>query len=306
MQVESLGPMNPMNELFALVVVSGPDTRDFLQGQLTQDLRRLIAAEPASGHAVALPAAWCNPSGRVIATARLFALDDAVGMALPASLAQAVVERFAKYRLRAKVDIAVAEGWQAQAIREDGDLALLERAGLLPEPARDAARQARGVFAVETGAEPRCVEVHGCAAAMAEAGLAFSRPLTEDEWRLALISAGIPLIEAGAGEQYTPHMLNLDLLGAVSFTKGCYTGQEVIARTEHRGRTKRRLGRWTAPAEGIAPGEKVSDGEREVGEVVNAAGRELLAVVPLDLHGTDLHAAGKPLSPLPLPYALPA
>lgn len=76
-------------------------------------------------------------------------------------------------------------------------------------------------------------------------------------------------------------MLNLDLLGAVSLDKGCYTGQEIIARTHYRGASKRRLHRFESSAP-VSPGDTVSDGGRNVGEVVNAIGCDLLAVVPID------------------------
>ena len=285
-----------MNGLFLPVVVSGPDARAFLQGQLTQDLRLL-------DRAAALPAAWCNPAGRVIATLTLLSLDDAVGLVVPASLAETTIERLSRYRLRANVRFAIGEDWRMQAVREAADLALLERAGLLPENARNAARGAEGMIAVDSGATPRCVEVYAHAAG---AGAAFASPLPDEEWALALVSAGSVRVDAALSEKYTPHMLNLDVTGAVSFTKGCYTGQEIVARTEHRGRTKRRVGRWRAEREGVLQGDVLRDGERDVGEVLNAAGRELLAVAPLELHGAALLAGETQLAPIPLPYELPA
>ena len=119
-----------------------------------------------------------------------------------------------------------------------------------------------------------------------------------------LVSQGIPTIDASNTEAHTPHMLNLDKLDAISFTKGCYTGQEVVARTEHRGKTKRRMMRYSASDDGLAVGAKITDDERTVGEVVNVAGRELLAVTPLDLHDRILHADTIELTPLGLPYDL--
>ena len=285
-----------MNGLFLPVVVSGPDARDFLQGQLTQDLGLL-------DDAAALPAAWCTPAGRVIATLRLLSLDDAVGLVVPAALAEAIVERLSRYRLRANVRFEIGENWRLQAVREAADLAQLEGAGLLPENARNAARRADGTIAVDSGATPRCVEVYAHGAG---AGTAFARPLSDAEWALALVSAGSVRVDAALSEKYTPHMLNLDVTGAVSFTKGCYTGQEIVARTEHLGRTKRRVGRWRADREGVLPGDVLRAGERDVGEVVNAAGRELLAVAPVELHGIALSCGDTKLAPLPLPYALPA
>ncbi len=97
----------------------------------------------------------------------------------------------------------------------------------------------------------------------------------------SLIEHGLPYIGAEQAEEFTPHMLNLDLLDAVSFDKGCYTGQEIVARTHYKGATKRRTLRF-ASASPVAVGDKVRAGDRNIGQVLNVAGNELLAVVSLD------------------------
>lgn len=112
---------------------------------------------------------------------------------------------------------------------------------------------------------------------------------------------GIPEIWRAQSEKFTPHMLNLDLLGAVSFDKGCYTGQEVVARTHYRGSSRRRLLRFVSTSP-VRPGDKVADGERDIGEVLNAVGNDLLAVVPVDKSGAELSVSGIILSNRPLPY----
>lgn len=119
-----------------------------------------------------------------------------------------------------------------------------------------------------------------------------------------LIEAGIPTIDETNSEAYTPHMLNLDKLDAISFRKGCYTGQEVVARTEHLGKSKRRMMRYEADADGLKAGDKLSDGERNVGDIVNVAGRALLAVTPVDLHNQSLTCGDVTVTPQPLPYTL--
>jgi folate-binding protein YgfZ len=117
----------------------------------------------------------------------------------------------------------------------------------------------------------------------------------------SLIASGHPFIGKIQSEHFTPHMLNLDLLGAVSVNKGCYPGQEIVARTHFRGATKRRLMRFESSAP-VSSGDKVSDGERDVGEVLNAAGNDLLAVVPIDKANQGLTINGNALVNLPLPY----
>lgn len=121
---------------------------------------------------------------------------------------------------------------------------------------------------------------------------------------IRLIRAGVPNIDDTNTEAFTPHMLNLDKLGAISFSKGCYTGQEVVARTEHLGQSKRRLMRYEADLDGVAVGDKLSDGGRNVGEVVNVVGRELLAVTPVELHEQPLKIGAATLIPQGLPYDL--
>ena len=92
-------------------------------------------------------------------------------------------------------------------------------------------------------------------------------------------------------------MLNLDLLGAISFEKGCYTGQEVVARTQNLGKSKRRLMRYRSAAT-LALGDKLSDGDRDVGEVINVIENDLLAVTPVDLHDKTLIANGADVIPV--------
>ncbi len=115
------------------------------------------------------------------------------------------------------------------------------------------------------------------------------------------IRAGIPSIGCKQSEKFTPHMLNLDLLGAISFDKGCYTGQEIVARTHYKGATRRRMLRFTS-AEALAVGDKVSDGDRDIGEILNAEGLDLLAVVPVDKADGDLTVNGIQLTRQALPY----
>ena len=101
-----------------------------------------------------------------------------------------------------------------------------------------------------------------------------------DDWLLENLHTGLPEVWLAQSEKFTPHMLNLDLLGIVSLDKGCYPGQEIIARTHYRGASKRRCLRFESTA-AVSPGDKISDGKRDIGEVVNAIGNDLLAVIPV-------------------------
>ncbi len=204
---------------YSTILVSGADAEEFLQGQLSADVKELPDLGPVR-------AAWCNPKGRVICMLALARGTGGFTLTLPTELAEHVVQRLTMFRFRSKVEF-----------------------------------ESRGAHENE---------------------LLDWKPGDEfAKWRLEQLRAGMPEIFGSQSEQFTPHMLNLDLIGAVSLEKGCYTGQEIIARTHYRGASKRRLYRFES-SEPVSPGDKVSEGDRNVGEVVNAISCDLLAVVPVD------------------------
>jgi len=118
-----------------------------------------------------------------------------------------------------------------------------------------------------------------------------------------LIQRGYPFIGSQQMEQFTPHMLNLDLLDAISYDKGCYTGQEIVARTHYKGATKRRTMRFESD-QPVEAGDKVSLDGRDIGEVLNASGLDLLAVVPVDKSSAALSVGEAAIELVPLPYEL--
>jgi folate-binding protein YgfZ len=116
-----------------------------------------------------------------------------------------------------------------------------------------------------------------------------------------LIHSGYPYIGPEQSEQFTPHMLNLDLLDAISFDKGCYTGQEIVARTHYKGATKRRTLRFESDKP-VSVGDKVSLDGRDIGEVLNASDLDLLAVIPVKNADGQLSVEDSSLKPIALPY----
>jgi tRNA-modifying protein YgfZ len=220
-------------------------------------------------------AALLTPQGRVLATPWLTARDGSMLLLLPAPLAAEVHEGLKRYVLRAKVVLSLDE--------LDAALAALLAAAIAARRAEPSA--AATAAAPDAGAGAR--------------------------WTLALVAAGQPEIGAATSGEWIPQMLNLDLLDAISMTKGCYTGQEIVARTQNLGRIKRRMFRYAAAAP-AAPEPKASlyASGRKVGEVVlaaaTAAGSEMLAVVNLDARDTPLTLAdGTACRSAPLPYAVP-
>jgi folate-binding protein YgfZ len=287
------------SEVYKMIRVAGSDAGKFLQGQLTQDMKRLAQIET-------LPAAWCNPKGRVISLLRILMTDDGYGLVLPASVAEAVCKQLIVYRLRANVNIEVASSdWTCLVFNTDADMNQLEKLDLRPQQKINAYRIDHGLIAINIGIEEQCVELMGFYTNMEKIGIEAAQHTKPDFLRVAKIRAGIPEILSSQSENYTPHMLNLDLLGAVSFDKGCYTGQEVVARTQFLGNSKRRLMRYRIEETVAACGNKISDGQRNVGEVINVSKHHLLAVTPVALHDKDLLITDVKVIPAPLPYSIP-
>ncbi len=278
------------DDLYGLIQIRGNDAEEFLQGQLTQDVAGLEAAS-------SLPAAWCNAKGRVITLLRLLALEDSIGLVVPTSLIDAVIQKLTVYRLRSDVSIErTSEAWTSLAVGEQDAFTQLESAGLLPDA--NTACSSHGLISVDYSVAAHFVEIFGTKEAFDNAGLVFDSTLSVKQRTASKIRAGIAEITAENTEKYTPHMLNLDRVGAISFDKGCYTGQEVVARTENLGQSKRRLMHYQCDAPDIATGDKLSDGERDVGAVVNVSGADLLAVTPVATHNQPLTINGATAMPV--------
>lgn len=281
--------MDTLDTRPACLTVTGNDRVSFLQGQLTQDVALLTDGRM-------LPAAWCNPKGRVIALLTLVHGGDRTHLFLPAWQAAEFAERLLRYRLRSDVDLTPDEDVTLAAFDcGPGGVTLPEGAPVLGHR-------------ILPGTEPRVMEI--CARQEELAALGAGAALGAEAWSLAAIRAGRPALAPDTVEEFTPHMLNLDLLGAVSFRKGCYTGQEVIARTQNLGRPSRRMLRYASDAPPPAPGDRLLDETGEaVGTVIRSAGDgvgEFLAVVSIKRLGGALALGGSAaVRELSLPYAVP-
>ncbi len=283
--------------MYACLSLGGDDRSSFLQGQLTQDIASLDGA-------VSLPAAWCNAKGRVVVTCRLLAGGNTIGVVVPSPVADAVANRLSLYRLRASVSIERWPDFRALAFAGESAKPVLRDAGLEPPNDGTRCRMTDGIIVAAYPAAELFVELFGSVADLAAIGLDGSNALDDASWRGARIAAGLVDIAGDNAEQYTPHMLNLDRTGAVSFDKGCYTGQEVVARTEHLGRVKRRINRYRLEGAAASVGDKLRFDGKEVGEVVNAGETEILAVTPVAKRAETLDINAGRAVPLPLPYSL--
>jgi len=287
-----------------LLHISGPDARAFLQGQLSNDLELLGASS-------VLPAALSTPQGRVVAVLWLFQGEDGIFALLARSLVKDTLQRLRKYVLRSKVRLADATpDFQVMPLIGITVARIAGRVGITGSP-RSVARTERLLVVALGGPTPRAAVI-GPPEVVARALRDVSASAADDNaWRLAQIDAGEAQVYPETAGQFVAQMLNLDLVGAISFTKGCYTGQEIIARTHHLGRIKRRTLRFeTAAGTLLQRMQAVAVGDGRSGKVLDWATRpdgtvELLAVVSAS-SSDEAAAAAVILSPLPLPYEIPA
>lgn len=276
---------------FAAVKVSGEQRRDFLQGQLTQDMQKVTARRGA-------PAAWCNRQGRVICMMIAVEWSDATFLVMPEAMSAICVQGLGRYILRAKVRIERSELPVFGGVNADELFASAtpDEAGA-PAPIRPRRRDAPVADdATDSGNAWDCFGgSRYCAVRLPGAGaraLMLGCPSdgigpgadsgwTAEHWRLADIEAEIPWIGQQTTEKFLAHSLNLDLSGAVSFSKGCYVGQEIIARMEHRGTPKRRMRHvQLAPETAVQPGVKLPyPGLGAITIIAAAAGSERLSAL---------------------------
>ncbi len=268
---------------FGILAFRGEDARDFLHRQLSCDVEGLADTAGAYG-------AYCTPKGRVLANFLLWREPDAFCMLLPRAIVHGIQKRLQMYVLRSKVTLAdrtddlVVLGASGPAAAD----AVAKLAGTPPGGPLGVARRdqvtvialAPARFLVTT---PRAYAPHVWGQLTGAL-----RPVGAACWDWLEIANGWPWITAATQDQFVPQMANLELLGGVSFRKGCYPGQEIVARTQHLGQPKRRLYLAHARPEGIpAPGQPLYSsgfGDQAAGMVVNAApapggGFDLLAVV---------------------------
>jgi hypothetical protein len=283
--------------------VTGADAAAFLQGQLSNDLGRVTAARSAL-------AGLHNPQGRAIALLRIvqLAADEYLAL-LPRELAASVAARLSKYVLRAKVTVTDdSQSWRISGLVACG-LGHAEAAPLAGYPAAtgEQRRLAEGMV-ICVGEQPTrwllirpVADTHASGASALQGGaLPHSVPARREVWRQLDIISGLPQVYAATSAEFVAQMLNLDVLGAIAFDKGCYTGQEVIARAHYRGRVKRRLQRFRSrgPLD-LKPGDSGELADGRAFTVVDAVrlgdGRcEFLAVAPLPTSEPELSAANPP------------
>lgn len=295
------------------IAVAGTDADAFLQGQLSSDIRQLRAER-------AQYSSYNTPKGRMLASFLVYRTAAAVHLQLPRELVEPIVKRLAKFVLRSKVTLTDASERSIRLGVAGGGAEALVAAvlGRAPDSTLEVAHGDAATAVRLPGDRFEIVAAPESARRLWDALAARAGPVGAPVWEWLEIRAGIPVITAATQDAFVPQMVNLDLLGGVSFEKGCYPGQEIVARTHYLGRLKRRmyLAHVDDSALPVAGAELYSrDLEGQAaGAVVNAApapggGVDLLAVIQtgsVGAHPIHLGAPGGPVLRLePLPYAVP-
>ena len=267
-----------------IISATGADAISFLHGQLTQDIALLACGDSA-------PAALCNPKGRVLASMHALRVgEEEVLLILSADVLEAIRARLARYVLRAKVQLADASSrWKLRGLMgEVGNAAA--GAHIIPLPPADGT--------------PRALWV-GSADAPEPAGT----PLDAAAWLYAEIRSGAARVGAATSGAFVPQMLAYESLGALNFKKGCYPGQEVVARSQYRGAIKRRAFVAHTSGEAQAGDEVLDAAGTSAGTIAQTApapggGCALIAVLALDAAQRPLTVRGTPLQDIHMPYEL--
>ncbi|MBP6226028.1 MAG: folate-binding protein YgfZ [Rhizobacter sp.] len=288
---------------WGVIRAHGADAAKFLHGQLTQDVLQL-------GRSQARIAGYCSAKGRLLASFVLWKTsDDEVLLACHTSVLAATLKRLSMFVMRAQCKLTDAtDEISLQGLT--GDRAAGGTEGLPAWGKRDDAQ----------GAWIRLPDVDGLARAWrvtSAASALAADPVALRAWQQLEIDSGIVTIEAATVDQFVPQMLNFELIGAVNFQKGCYPGQEVVARSQYRGTAKRRTFLFSCD-EPIAAGQEVfhsADPEQPAGMVAGAVqsvdARSYRALVEVKLAALacgSLHLGavdGALLTPRPLPYEVP-
>jgi folate-binding protein YgfZ len=251
----------------ALIAVTGDDAADFLHGQFTNDVKALSPGRAQWN-------GWCSAKGRLVATFLLARRADGFLLMLPAEIAAAFSRRLGMFVLRSKVKIADASAQLGRfgLTGEDASGSVAGHWGSTPSPFESVERDGAICTALDAARYVAWVPESSALGASLHAGATGD---ARDRWDREAVASGVPTIVAATQEAFVPQMANFDLVGGLSFQKGCYPGQEIVARTQYRGILKRRMATVHLAGEARpAPGDSVYSaafGDQAAGTVVNAA-----------------------------------
>lgn len=301
----------------AVVDVTGADSTEFLQAQVCNDIDLL-------GSNTAQLNGYCNPKGRLMALFTVLETEHGLRLILPDDIAETFVKRLRMYVLRKQVTIEVRNDLvccglvlDGAAQNQLGDVAMPSWMPALPAEEMQITSSADAVVVrcnnskFGENVRTRYLIIGALDTLFAlwehESMSHAAMPL----WRWMDIYAGVPSVVAASVEQFIPQMLNMQLIDGLSFKKGCYPGQEIVARMQYLGKLKKNMQLFRAPSMKSAPrpGEVITtDSNNNAGQVVDAVadanGVSLLAVVNIDVQANELQLQGEALCSEPMPYSL--
>ena len=293
-----------------VVRISGPGTDKFLQGQFSQNLDEVTPDRSPR-------AAAATPKGRAYCLTRMVRDGNDILMDFPSELADDIISHLRKY-------LMLFRGTTMEVVQEVSIIGILgnQLAESLAGDALESLKEPGDSIALRNGVlvktQPTAegtVRFEFWQTEDSEVALRDSDRMPATDWQASEIASGVASLTPATQESFVPQMLNWQHVDGVHFKKGCYTGQEVIARMHFLGQLKKSLFRFRIEQTDHlpVPGSALLAGERSVGEVVNVVkyrdgSIELLAVVRHDAAEKALHPDGLPevvLMPMPLPYSVP-
>lgn len=279
----------PLNHLQAIAVL-GDKSQSFLQGQLTCDINQVTAEQSRLG-------AHCNPKGRVLISLRVIYFKQQYYLLVPQANVDFAIQQLQKYANLSRVKLSIADDMQLLGCWGE-QLAQHPAFTSLPQEADQTLSDEQSLLIRERGDVPRAL-IFGQKEYITFITQSYSGSLspcaaTEQDWRLMDIENYQAQILPATRDLFTPQMLDYPKFNAVSFKKGCYIGQEIIARTHYLGKAKRHLHLVESTSPNLAvPGDKIHDlAQKEVGVVVEAIAdtdtQKLLAVIQDEAQGQEL------------------
>jgi len=287
-----------------LIKVHGEDAESFLQNQLSNDVRNVNESTHQTS-------AWCSPKGRIIASFRIFKREDAYFLSVSADLIEPIIKKLRMYVMMSKVTI---EDASAELVHFAYSGKQLINAPTKPEQTL----QSEGLSILNiSGNDSSRFEIFGTiddAKKLWNELATTAEPTNNDAWNYLNILAGFPTITQASSEAWIPQMVNFIAIGGVDFKKGCYPGQEVVARLNYLGKTKRRMYRLEIDTSQLPnTGDSIStDEDKDAGKILNAAinpeGKvEVLAILKIAQADSSLQLsenASASIDVLDLPYSL--
>jgi len=292
-----------------LIRFSGEEAETFLHNQLSCDVSVLTPGRSTYG-------SYCTPKGRILATFLLWRSQNDFFMQLPPSLREPIQKKLSMFILRAKVKVVDASNdWASFGLAGGDAVSLVKQVfGQAPRTAHEVVN-ADGTTIIRLPVDRlEIVVAKDQAPAILESLSGGAEKAKPDYWTWLEIRAGVPVIQPATQEEFVPQMVNLDLIGGLSYTKGCYPGQEIVSRMHYLGKLKQRMYLANIAAdEAPRPGDKLYSagaGEQSCGMIVAAArspdgGHDALAVMQIASAGSGVRwksPDGPVLKPLPLPY----